>query len=109
MASTTASPIGRLARSTCACFTNAALSNVSIASGRRRRSPVAVTTFSRASPALTRAWRAHSPGMRTARLLPHFARLTDQPGWLALRSDICWFIVQKSYRTPTRKSPPVSR
>ncbi len=33
----------------------------------------------------------------------------DQPGWLALRKEICSFIVQKSYRTPTRKSPPVSR
>jgi hypothetical protein len=31
---------------------------------------------SRASPALTCAWRAHSPGMRTARLLSHLARCT---------------------------------
>lgn len=36
-------------------------------------------------------------------------RGADQPGWLALRREICWFIVQKSYRTPIRKSPPVSR
>ena len=36
-------------------------------------------------------------------------RGTDQPAWLALRREICWFIVQKSYRMPIRNSPPVSR
>lgn len=44
-----------------------------------------------------------------ARQLRKLRRGTDQPGWLALRREICWFIVQKSYRTPIRKSPPVSR